>query len=769
MTYVSPWMLNLAAVLIAYTVYSSAILLAVLAVTRWQSRMTPNLRCALWKGALIVPFVLTVLSAIVPGPAWLPQFHLKGAVHHADLGDSSLSSTHDQRGIGFAVSGDRPHRAGELASNTVASVESAADGDSLLRKRPQAAGQPSWLTGVWSTLGLVWLAGAVLGLVRLLVEVQRIRQLKLNSSPLTSHLVQRRFHALQRRAGVPGHVDLLLSNQIEGPLAGGFGRPFIILPCDLFQSLSSERQDAMLAHELGHVARGDLKWNLISLSICRIGFFQPLNIIARRQLRRESEFLADRWAARLLGDPVQLAWCLAELGDWMAHSSRPAWRGQPLAVGMGSLSSDLGRRVAALLEKESAVEGRVVNGRWVAVLGLAFSVLVLFSIPRVSADNSLSTDSKNRSEQMRSIVSTLTVLSGLAFAPAVDAQENATRKPATEAAAAPIAVPRELQQFNGMLIGRMVSRDVERGEFTVTVDHVARVWENNKAEQPRSAVGKTLAVEGVTGKWLDQLLVIRPGETIEFEAQHRGGDKLRFPGEWLRKAPPFDPAAYPIPPDGFRGFAGVIAGKIEAKHEESGELVIQVDQIERTFERNRAENLESVIGKKIILGGFWGGMRKPFEPLKVGDSVRAGVVHRVRQSDLFSVAELIEKRAETDRAPARDREAPRDREAARDRDEAGFPGGMEGFRGILRGTVISRDVETGELVFRALRATRVWKQNKATNVESCEGKVFTTRGITGRFLDVLVTLKPGDLIEVEAFHNRGDHLDFVGELLRKVD
>ena len=66
-----------------------------------------------------------------------------------------------------------------------------------------------------------------------------------------------------------------------------------------------------------------------------------------------------------------------------------------------------------------------------------------------------------------------------------------------------IAVPEELQNFSGMMIGKLVERDIERGSFTVTVDYVARVWENNKSRNPRAAVGKTLRVEGVTGEWLD--------------------------------------------------------------------------------------------------------------------------------------------------------------------------------------------------------------------------------------------------------------------------
>ena len=99
-----------------------------------------------------------------------------------------------------------------------------------------------------------------------------------------------------------------------------------------------------------------------------------------------------------------------------------------------------------------------------------------------------------------------------------------------------------------MLIGRLVSRDVERGEFTVTIDYVPRIWENSKARDPRALVGKTITVEGATGKFLDNPLLPQPGETMEFEAHHRGGERLRFPGEWLRKVPPIAAKNDPSPP-----------------------------------------------------------------------------------------------------------------------------------------------------------------------------------------------------------------------------
>jgi hypothetical protein len=370
----------------------------------------------------------------------------------------------------------------------------------------------------------------------------------------------------------------------------------------------------------------------------------------------------------------------------------------------------------------------------------------------------------DESSIMRSLIAKASLLSGLLFspmtpAPAQKPANNAAESTTVETNTAAQPIPGDLENFSGMLIGKLVDRDIEHGNFTVKVDYVARVWENNKSRQPRSAVGKTLRIDGVTGKWIDQLLLVRPGETVEFEAQHRGGKHLTFPGEWLKEVPPFDAADHPVPPDGFRGFAGVAQGKIVSKRQQSREIVLKIDSIEKTFDRNRARKPKGAVGKRIVVAGFWARMSKPFDSLKEGDTIRAGVLHRVPQSDHFTVIEFAEKlRTSPSRSTSQ----------AEDKDQ-GFPAGMRGFRGILRGKLISRDIEKGELVFRAERATRTWKANLAKDTKSCRGRDFLVRGITGKWLDVLLTLEPGDPIEVEAFHNGGEHLDFISEWLKKVE
>ena len=109
-----------------------------------------------------------------------------------------------------------------------------------------------------------------------------------------------------------------------------------------------------------------------------------------------------------------------------------------------------------------------------------------------------------------------------------------------------------VQRFNGMLVGRLVSKDVEKGTFVAKIDRVSRVWRNSKAENPKSVVGKTVLVDGVFGRFLDVLVVTRKGETLEFECKH-DGDKLTFPGELLRRVAPYDASDYPELPEAFRG------------------------------------------------------------------------------------------------------------------------------------------------------------------------------------------------------------------------
>ncbi len=312
-------------------------------------------------------------------------------------------------------------------------------------------------------------------------------------------------------------------------------------------------------------------------------------------------------------------------------------------------------------------------------------------------------------------------------------------------------LPKAAQRFNGMLVGRLVKKDVEKGTFVLNVDAVPRVWRNSKAKSPKRLVGKNIVVDSVSGKWLDALLLVKEGETLECEARHDGGNGLTFPGELLRKVAPFKPADYPELPEGFRGCNGAVAGKIVAKNTDLLEVIIQVDRVLDAWKNNAAKKPESIIGKRAMLGGFW--QRKDtYHGLKLGDRIEVGLKHIERQSDHLTVAEFVRKAT----AKGVDRETTR----------TGFRG--RGFMGALVGRLVEKDVEKGTLVLKVDAVPRVWKKNKARDPKSLVGQDVEIEGVASRFLDVLLTTKKGETLEVAARHDGGERLTFPGEMFRKV-
>ncbi|NIP95739.1 MAG: hypothetical protein GWO24_20780 [Akkermansiaceae bacterium] len=227
--------------------------------------------------------------------------------------------------------------------------------------------------------------------------------------------------------------------------------------------------------------------------------------------------------------------------------------------------------------------------------------------------------------------------------PAQDQPEPARKAPASS----PVPVPAGMHGISGLLSAHLVDKDDERGEIVMKVEKVHRLWRGNKAKEAHSGEGKVLRLTGITGKALDQLLLIEKGDRFSIEVKHVRGDKLVYLGEGLKK---------------------------------------------------------------------------------------------LNDDELPAEAPVTNPRAY-----------------------------MHGFRGIFIGTLKAKDLEKGTLSVEIDSIKRTWKANKATQAARAKGQVWEVRGISGKWLDVLIELKVGERIEVEAFHNRGDKLDFVGEWLRRPE
>ncbi len=158
----------------------------------------------------------------------------------------------------------------------------------------------------------------------------------------------------------------------------------ICLPIDFERRLDAGQREAALAHEFAHILRFDPLWQIVAALAEAIFFFQPLNRVARKEIRECAEHLADDWAAGRTGSPLDLARCLTEVGSW-TRGTRVT--GPAIAMAEGGTSLELRiRRLCAWTPAATPARG----ARAAAVV--ASLVLIAGVAPSTAATTGASPD-----------------------------------------------------------------------------------------------------------------------------------------------------------------------------------------------------------------------------------------------------------------------------------------------------------------------------------------------------------------------------------------
>lgn len=218
--------------------------------------------------------------------------------------------------------------------------------------------------------GVLWLLGTILvtaraGMARLLLQTFRRRHPAVAEAGLTG-----RVRDVACRLGLDRPVQVLEAESLLGPVAFGVWRPTVALPAGFAETFPPQQQEAMLAHELAHLAARDPAWHLLADLAVAILWWHPLAWWARHRLRAAAEDAADEASLVVADGPGVLAACLVELGARLAAGRSPGW------VPMAGFRSGLGRRVERLLRLEGAAWRPPGRLRAAVVLTLGPAVLL---------------------------------------------------------------------------------------------------------------------------------------------------------------------------------------------------------------------------------------------------------------------------------------------------------------------------------------------------------------------------------------------------------
>lgn len=260
-------------------------LLTVWLLVRTMPRLSPRVRCWFWRLAYLKLF----LALVWWSPVELPVLPAPPSDYSVTVGVSG------ERSVLAGLAHGRPSEGSRTPASPVLSLQSVAGPTPAALETP-ALPEPlrpalSPAAGVF----LVWLLGVAWCAQRIGAACRAARLLRNRSRPVEDPSLLGSCEALSEALQLRRRPELTASEEVQGPMLLGGRSSAIVLPEALAEHPVQELQ-LILAHELAHLRRGDLRWNWLPAAAHTLFFFHPLVWIAGGEWRLCQEMACDELA-----------------------------------------------------------------------------------------------------------------------------------------------------------------------------------------------------------------------------------------------------------------------------------------------------------------------------------------------------------------------------------------------------------------------------------------------------------------------------------------
>ena len=187
---------------------------------------------------------------------------------------------------------------------------------------------------------------AILLLLTMLIAVVRLGAMHRRANVLVDSSWLSALAQAQRRMGFKHGTALLVSHELRSPVSWGLMRPIIVLSEDTVDATGEA--EAIIAHELAHVARLDWAKLLLARVACALFWFNPLVWKLAREAHQLREEAADD--AVLLSEVDDAAYATL-LVNAARHDNRALLMA---AHGVAPAKDSLKRRITRVLDRDQA-------------------------------------------------------------------------------------------------------------------------------------------------------------------------------------------------------------------------------------------------------------------------------------------------------------------------------------------------------------------------------------------------------------------------------
>ncbi|MDP1808767.1 MAG: M56 family metallopeptidase [Actinomycetota bacterium] len=164
--------------------------------------------------------------------------------------------------------------------------------------------------------GIVVLAATVIFLLWRFLGLMRFYNIVSHASELDRRTNETLYEILDRLVewAQVASPKVILVNSNSTPFTVGLKRPIISLSPSLLKQLDQEEIEAVLAHEVAHIARRDYLYHWPLVLMRDVLFFNPLTYVIYQRLSFERERACDDFSLKLCG-PLTLAKSLVKVAE----------------------------------------------------------------------------------------------------------------------------------------------------------------------------------------------------------------------------------------------------------------------------------------------------------------------------------------------------------------------------------------------------------------------------------------------------------------------
>ncbi len=168
----------------------------------------------------------------------------------------------------------------------------------------------------------IWLIGVAFFTLRLMGGLMYVQQLRTKQRVSLSAEWQSRMNFFKNKLGVRYAVSLAESAMVSVPMVVGWLKPLILMPIGTVNSMSTAQVEAILAHELAHIAHRDYLLNIAQSVIEILFYYHPAAWWISANIRAERENRCDDVAVLLCGNSLTYAKALLSLQEMQLHNVR---------------------------------------------------------------------------------------------------------------------------------------------------------------------------------------------------------------------------------------------------------------------------------------------------------------------------------------------------------------------------------------------------------------------------------------------------------------